>query len=155
MIHTLTLAGLTVSRGERRLFDGLDLTLRAGEVLALTGANGAGKTSLLRAIAGLLRPDGGTVVFHDGDGNPLDAREARGRGLSRRLLTGHLDGLAATGVLRVHLEVEEGNAPALALYDRLGFRQCGVRPGYYARPDGTRAAALSMSRILSASHPPR
>jgi ABC-type transport system involved in cytochrome c biogenesis ATPase subunit len=49
MIHTLTLSGLTVSRGERRLFDGLNLTLRAGEVLALTGANGAGKTSLLRA----------------------------------------------------------------------------------------------------------
>ena len=70
MIHTLTLSGLTVSRGERRLFHGLDLTLRAGEVLALTGANGAGKTSLLRAIAGLLRPDAGTVAFHDGDGNP-------------------------------------------------------------------------------------
>lgn len=92
MIHTLTLSGLTVSRGERRLFDGLDLTLRAGEVLALTGANGAGKTSLLRAIAGLLRPDAGTVAFQDGDGNRLDERQACGR---ETHFLGHLDGLKA------------------------------------------------------------
>ena len=46
----------------------------------------------------------------------------------------------------VHLEVEEGNRPALALYRRRGFREVGRRQGYYARPDGTRAAAITMSR---------
>ncbi|MET0429646.1 MAG: ribosomal-protein-alanine acetyltransferase, partial [Microvirga sp.] len=56
--------------------------------------------------------------------------------------------LAPRGARIVFLEVEEGNAPALALYRRLGFREVGRREGYYARPDGTRAAALTMSLDL-------
>jgi ribosomal-protein-alanine N-acetyltransferase len=73
------------------------------------------------------------------------AREVRGRGHSHPLLAYHLQNLAHAGIHRVHLEVEEGNAPALALYRRLGFVQSGTRVGYYARPDGTRADARSMS----------
>ena len=114
MIHTLALSGLTVSRGERRLFDGLDLTLRAGEVLALTGANGAGKTSLLRAIAGLLRPDAGMVAFQDGDGNRLDERQARGR---ETHFLGHLDGLKGGRTAREELGFQ---------CDWLGHTQYGV-----------------------------
>ncbi|NNM74410.1 GNAT family N-acetyltransferase [Enterovirga aerilata] len=77
------------------------------------------------------------------------ARWARGRGEARRLLLHHLQALAHAGVRDVHLEVEEGNDPALALYRRLGFVQTGHRPGYYARPDGTRASALSMTLRLA------
>lgn len=77
------------------------------------------------------------------------AGPVRGRGHSRTLLAHHIDRLAHAGIVRVHLEVEEGNAPALALYRRLSFEPAGVRPGYYARPDGTRAAALSMTRVLA------
>ena len=44
----------------------------------------------------------------------------------------------------MHLEVEDGNAPALALYRRLGFGEIGRREGYYGRADGSRAAALTM-----------
>ncbi|MDB5560086.1 MAG: ribosomal-protein-alanine acetyltransferase [Enterovirga sp.] len=76
------------------------------------------------------------------------ARAARGRGDARLLMADHLQALAHAGVLVVHLEVEEGNAPALALYRRLGFIQSGHRPGYYARPDGTRASAISMTLRL-------
>lgn len=73
---------------------------------------------------------------------------ARGKGYARTLLAYHLDALAPRGARVVHLEVEEGNAPALALYRRLGFGEIGRREGYYARPDGTRAAALTMSLDL-------
>jgi ribosomal-protein-alanine N-acetyltransferase len=76
------------------------------------------------------------------------APEARGRGHSRLLLVSHLHNLANAGIGVVHLEVEQGNRPALALYRRLGFVQVGHREGYYARPDGTRANALSMSLNL-------
>jgi ribosomal-protein-alanine N-acetyltransferase len=76
------------------------------------------------------------------------AAEARRRGYAGALLARHLDALARQGVRTVHLEVEEGNAPALALYRRHGFREVGRRPGYYAKPDGTRVSALTMSRAL-------
>lgn len=52
------LAGI---RGERRLFQNLDLTLRAGEVRWLRGRNGRGKTTLLRMLAGLSSPEQGEI----------------------------------------------------------------------------------------------
>ncbi|HYI88655.1 MAG TPA: GNAT family N-acetyltransferase [Beijerinckiaceae bacterium] len=76
------------------------------------------------------------------------APEARGRGYARALLADHLQGLAHAGVRTVHLEVENGNESALSLYRRLGFAKVGEREGYYVRPDGTRASALSMSLAL-------
>jgi heme exporter protein A len=82
---------LSLQRGERRLFDHFDLRLRAGEAVSLTGANGAGKTSLLRAVAGLLRPESGAIAF-DGASGPLDPEQARAEGLH---LVGHHDGLKA------------------------------------------------------------
>lgn len=48
-------------RGERRLFAGLGFRLEAGELLYLQGRNGAGKTSLLRMIIGLLPPEAGEI----------------------------------------------------------------------------------------------
>ena len=74
--------------------------------------------------------------------------ESRGRGHARPLLSRHLDELSRRGVARVHLEVEDGNAPAIALYGRLGFRETGRRNGYYAKPDGSRIAALMMALDL-------
>jgi len=76
------------------------------------------------------------------------APEARGRGHSGALLDRHLQSLAQAGVRSVFLEVEEGNRPALALYRRRGFREIGRRQGYYARPDGTRASAITMRRQI-------
>lgn len=52
---------LACRRNERQLFADLDLSVAAGAALALTGPNGVGKTSLLRMLAGLLRPEAGTV----------------------------------------------------------------------------------------------
>jgi heme exporter protein A len=58
----LALSGVALVRGGRLLFDGLDLNLAAGEAALVTGANGAGKSSLLRLAAGLLRPASGEVA---------------------------------------------------------------------------------------------
>jgi heme exporter protein A len=90
---------LSLRRGERRLFDHFDLSLRAGEAVSLTGANGAGKTSLLRSVAGLLRPESGAVAFEGPDGN-LDPEQARAEGLH---LIGHQDGLKAGRTARDEL----------------------------------------------------
>jgi ribosomal-protein-alanine N-acetyltransferase len=76
------------------------------------------------------------------------APEARGKGHARPLLSHHLDALSRRGVARVHLEVEEGNGPAIAAYRRLGFQETGRREGYYQKPDGTRVSALTMALDL-------
>ena len=54
--------GLALVRGGRLLFERLDLALAPGEALHLTGPNGCGKSSLIRLVAGLLRPSAGTIV---------------------------------------------------------------------------------------------
>lgn len=72
----------------------------------------------------------------------------RGRGHSRTLLDRHLETLRREGVGRLHLEVDEANAPARRLYARFGFAQVGRREGYYRRADGSRAAALTLSLDL-------
>lgn len=73
------------------------------------------------------------------------ASEARGKGLSIPLLERHLDELSRRGVRTVHLEVEEGNGPAIALYRRFGFKETGRRTGYYQKADGSRVTALTMT----------
>ncbi|MBR1217005.1 heme ABC exporter ATP-binding protein CcmA [Bradyrhizobium sp. U87765 SZCCT0131] len=55
--------GLTCVRGGRQVFSGLDFEVGAGEALAITGHNGAGKSSLLRLIAGLLPAAQGQIVL--------------------------------------------------------------------------------------------
>src|SRR5688572_26696528 len=58
---------LTCIRGGREVFAGLGFSVAAGEALLVTGKNGAGKSSLLRMIAGLVRPAGGRLEFAGGD----------------------------------------------------------------------------------------
>jgi len=54
-------------RGGREVFSGLDFDASAGEALEVTGANGSGKTSLLRLIAGLLTMSGGSIGLEGGE----------------------------------------------------------------------------------------
>lgn len=77
------------------------------------------------------------------------AASHRGRGLSRGLLHGHLGHLAGRGVRTVFLEVEETNAPARRLYERMGFAGAGRRERYYQQPGGEQLSALVMRRDLS------
>jgi ABC-2 type transport system ATP-binding protein len=60
MPPALALSGLTKSF-DRPVVRGVDLSIRAGEFYALLGPNGAGKTTILRMVAGLLRPDAGSI----------------------------------------------------------------------------------------------
>ena len=100
MISTLSITDLRLARGERTLFSALSFTTASGEAVALTGANGAGKTSLLRAIAGFIRPEAGTIVFRETDDEPIEADLARAHQVH---LLGHLDGLKGQQTARDEL----------------------------------------------------
>jgi heme exporter protein A len=89
LISAVSIEGLAVARGERQLIGDFNLTLEAGEAVALSGRNGAGKTSLLRAVAGLIQPSAGRVVFRDRDGE-IEPEDAVARDAH---LIGHQDGL--------------------------------------------------------------
>jgi len=69
------------------------------------------------------------------------ARDAQGQGLGARLLQALLDEAARRRVRRVALEVRADNDPAIALYERFGFRREGVRRGYYS-PSGMDALVM-------------
>ena len=72
----LQVRGLT-KRFDRLAVDALDLTIHSGEFYALVGPNGAGKTTTLRMVAGLLRPDAGSVAVFGIDAlrDPLAAKQ--------------------------------------------------------------------------------
>ena len=62
---TLTLSKLGCTKGGRQLFQGVDCTLPAGRWLYVTGANGVGKTSLLRMLCGLAPVESGQILWND------------------------------------------------------------------------------------------
>ncbi len=72
----LAVDNLTLSRGSRRLIEGLSFEVPAGEALVLTGPNGVGKTTLLRALAGFIAPEGGSVRLEGAEGEAAVAEAA-------------------------------------------------------------------------------
>jgi heme exporter protein A len=93
----LSATGLGCIRGSRGVFEGVNLELSSGEALALTGPNGSGKSSLLRLIAGLLRPSAGRIELAGGTPESTIAEQAH--------YLGHLDALK----------------PSLTVAENLGF----------------------------------
>src|SRR3979490_2902351 len=67
VMRRLAGSNLACVRGGRQVFRNLSFALGAGEALVVTGPNGVGKSSLLRLIAGLVRPDQGRLEFEGGD----------------------------------------------------------------------------------------
>ena len=76
----LVVKGVTKTFGETRAVDGVDLTVPAGIFYGLVGPNGAGKTTTLSMIAGLLRPDRGSIRVNgvDAVSDPIDAKRQMG-----------------------------------------------------------------------------
>ena len=67
MANAIETRGLRKRFGRATALDGLDLTVRTGEVHAFLGPNGAGKTTTIRILLGLLRKDAGDVTLLGGD----------------------------------------------------------------------------------------
>lgn len=94
----LDIADLSVSRDEQLVIDGLDLHVAEGEVVAVLGPSGVGKSTLLRVIAGILEPNRGTIHL---DGTDITRMPAHRRGVGMVFqddqLFPHLDVAANVG----------------------------------------------------------
>ena len=102
----LQVKGLELERGERLLFTGLEFDAPAGTLVRLAGANGTGKTSLLRVLTGLMRPTAGDVLYR---GSPIARlREDYFRDL---VYIGHLNGVKddLTALENVRIGARMGN----------------------------------------------
>ncbi|MCB9681010.1 MAG: ABC transporter ATP-binding protein [Alphaproteobacteria bacterium] len=118
--------GLVLTYGRTAVLDGIDLDVRAGEVLGLMGPNGGGKSTLLLTLAGLIRPTAGSVRVQGTPAHRL-ALDATGKvGLITTtpglypLLTGR-ENLAFFGAL-YGLSAAEVEARTAGFVDRLGLR---------------------------------
>jgi heme exporter protein A len=112
-------------RGGREVFSGLDFAVSAGELLAITGANGSGKTSLLRLIAGLLVASGGSVELAGGETELSLAEQAH--------YLGHRDALK----------------PALSVAENLSFWR-----DFLGGEMGDRGRSLAAAGLDHAAHLP-
>jgi iron complex transport system ATP-binding protein len=110
----LSARGLAVDRGRRRVLADVSLELRAGEALVVVGPNAAGKSTLVRALAGLLEPSAGEVSLL-GRALPSWPRDARARVLA--LATSEEEGPDA---LRVAERVGLGRYPHRGPFQPLG-----------------------------------
>jgi iron complex transport system ATP-binding protein len=97
----IALDGVALDIGGRRLLEGVDARVASGELLALVGPNGVGKTTLLRAIAGLHPPSAGTISV---DGNEIGALAPAQRALRVGFVTSDdvlLDALRVSDVVGI------------------------------------------------------
>jgi len=95
-LFPLTLQGLSCVRGETLVFSNINLSLKSGDVCVVRGANGAGKTSLLRLLAGLNKPYQGKSLWSDSE--PVHQVPYRA------ILIGHQDSLKPTLTAAENLE---------------------------------------------------
>ena len=103
--------GLVVELGGRRILDGVDVTVRAGEVVALVGPNGAGKSTLLGVLSGDVSPSGGRVLI---DGVEVGAWRDHELALRRAVLPQQV---AVSFPFRVVDVVRMGRSPWAGLPD--------------------------------------
>jgi heme exporter protein A len=143
----LSAENLACRRGGRLIFDGLSFALASGEAIALTGRNGAGKSSLIAMISGRLRPEAGSLRIAGADETPLPELIH---------LVGHRDGLKTALTARENLDFaqallgEPGSSPDEALA-AIGLPHVAALPVGYLSAGQRRRVALA--RLLVSRRP--
>ena len=144
----LLASGLTCVRGGREVFSALSFEALAGELLAVTGPNGSGKTSLLRLIAGLLVPAEGSLALQGGDAELTLPEQAH--------YVGHRDALKPALSVNENLQFwrdflgGKSSDPVLSL-DAVGLAHAAHLPAAYLSAGQRRR--LSLARLLAVRRP--
>ncbi|HEY4140906.1 MAG TPA: heme ABC exporter ATP-binding protein CcmA [Pseudolabrys sp.] len=146
----MELAGnnLTCVRGGREVFAGLSFGLCGGQALVVTGRNGAGKSSLLRMIAGLVSIAAGTLALTGGDADAMPGEQAH--------YLGHLDAVKPSLSVSENLRFWAtylGGAPAGIddALDAVGLEPLATLPAAYLSAGQRRR--LSIARLVAVKRP--
>jgi len=139
----LTAEGLAVFRGERLVFRDLAFTVPAGGAMTLSGANGTGKSTLLRLLAGLVPPAAGRVSWAGADALSDLAEHSR-----RVAYVGHLDAVkpGLTVAENLQFAARLGRRPITAALDALDLRSLAELPARMLSAGQKRR--LSLSRLM-------
>ncbi len=139
MSPILSVHALGIRRGGRLLFEQLSFEAGPGDFIEVRGANGAGKTSLLRAIAGFLRPSSGAVEF-----------SAAAAGLH---FLGHQNGVKGAASARAHVDYWVGLLGGVAsdALERVGLQAQAELPARVLSQG--QARRLALARLLAAPRP--
>lgn len=148
---SLKIDKLTCVRGPRVVFKNLSLTVAAGAMVALEGPNGVGKSSLLRTIAGFIRPAAGEVVLEN-DGTRVSDGEERSRLVG---WLGHLDAIKPQMSVREQIRfwsrLYASTREMREAMDRFGLTRLADVPGQYLSAGQRRRLALA--RLWLSSRP--
>ncbi len=145
---SLSAKGLACQRGGRTVFRDVEFTVESGEALIVTGANGAGKSSLLRLLAGLVDVAGGSLSFDGGADDAVLCEQAH--------YVGHLDALKAAMTVRQTLQFWSdffGGDVAGADYALEAFNLAGLVDLPVAYLSAGQRRRLSLSRLLVSERP--
>jgi ABC-type branched-subunit amino acid transport system ATPase component len=140
----LEISGLRRRFGGVVALDGLDLTVRAGSVTALIGPNGAGKSTAFQCISGVLRPDGGRVLFDGQDITGARSDRVTRAGLVRSFqIARGIPRLTVLENLLLYGQHQPGESLARAWLGQGRAREAALRERAVAI-----AARLNLSRVL-------
>jgi len=144
----LSAVNLACHRGGRDVFTDLSFSVGAGELLAVTGRNGAGKSSLLRTVAGLVRVAQGNLALEGGDGELTIAEQAH--------YLGHFDALKPALTVSENLRFWAGflsqkPEPIDTPLKAVGLDALAQLPAAYLSAGQRRR--LSIARLLAVKRP--
>lgn len=127
---TLAIRQVSKSFGQHRILDAIDLEVQPGDLLCLLGRNGAGKTTLLKILAGLLKPDAGSIWLenHQIDYAESNARHAIGLVMHQPFLYEHLNGIENLRFYARLYQVPDDNATLEAAMAQVGMQRFGGKP---------------------------
>lgn len=149
----LSVHNLACTRGERLLFKGMDFSVGAGELLLVQGGNGQGKTSLLRLLTGLARPEAGEVRWRG-----LPIQKNREAFHAEMIYLGHANGVKDDLNPVENLRFAEGlqgrafeRERAIGILERLGLARCLDLPCRVLSFGQRRRVALSALLLADAT----
>jgi len=148
---TLSASALVCQRGGRTVFRDLDFSVAAGEALLVTGMNGAGKSSLLRMIAGLIRIAGGSLSLAGGDDERSIGEQAH--------YLGHSDALKSSLSVTENLAFwvawlggkSDSSGDSMAALAAVGLDSLADLPAAYLSAGQKRR--LSIARLIAVERP--